>query len=354
MNSIKENKTFGFAIIGTGAIATIHAKAIEAIPHAKLVGVFNKTHSKAVDFATQYGCDAFESLDELLEIPALDVVCICTASGAHEDPALKAIAAGKHCLIEKPLEVTTEKCDRIIEAARANDVTVGVVFPSRFYPESKQLKDAIDAGRFGRLAIGSAYVKWSRTPEYYQSAPWRGTWALDGGGALMNQAIHAVDMLQWCMGPVVSVQAFTGNFRHQAIEVEDTAVAVLKFESGALGTIECSTALFPGFLKKLEITGTEASIVMEDNTFSRWEFRDSAEGDVRQKEADDNALKGGVADPMAISFSGHQKQIEDFIDAIVSHKQPLVDGVEGRKSVAIIEAIYQSAKTQKLVELSTF
>ncbi len=351
MNINNENKIFGFGIIGTGAIASIHAKAIQAIPNAKLVGAYNKTYSKAVSFAGEFQCGAFENLDDLLNLPELDVVCICTASGAHEEPALKAIAAGKHCLIEKPLEVTLEKCDRIIEAAREGQVKLGVIFPSRFYPESKKLKSAIDAGRFGELAIGSAYVKRSRTPEYYTSAAWRGTWELDGGGALMNQAIHAVDMLQWCMGPVESVQALAGNFRHKEIEVEDTVVAILKFRNGALGTLECSTALYPGFLKKLEITGTDASVVMEDSTLSVWEFRQPDEEEPGRNPAAENAPNGGVADPMAIGFFGHQKQIEDFIEAVALDKKPLIDGEEGRKSVEIIRAIYESAQTRKVVEL---
>jgi UDP-N-acetyl-2-amino-2-deoxyglucuronate dehydrogenase len=344
---------FGFAIIGTGGIAGIHATAIAAIPNANLLGVYNRSQSKAETFATQYNCAAYNSIDDLLQLDGLDIVCICTPSGAHLEPAIKSIAAGKHCLIEKPIEVTTQKTDAIINAAKAKGVTVAVIYPSRFYDISQQLKKAIDANRFGKLALGSAYVKWSRTAAYYQSAPWRGTWELDGGGALMNQAIHAVDMLQWCMGPVESVQSLTGNIKHQGIEVEDTAVAVIKFANGAMGTIECSTAVFPGALKRLEIMGTAGTVIMEDNDVTKWIFEQETADDehIRESYSVNGTLRGGAADPLAISYLGHQRQMEDLMHAIETGTKPLIDGEEGRKSVEIVLAIYESARTGRLVKL---
>lgn len=183
----------------------------------------------------------------------------------HLNPAISCIKAGKHCLIEKPLEVTLERCDQIIEAAYNVGVKIGVIFPSRFYENSKQLKRAIDEKRFGDLVLGDAYVKWSRNAEYYQLGKWRGTWKYDGGGALMNQGIHSVDLLQWYMGPVESVQSVAGNIKHKNIEVEDTIVSTLKFANGAFGTIECSTAIFPGALKRIEVMGTEGTAVLEES-----------------------------------------------------------------------------------------
>jgi UDP-N-acetyl-2-amino-2-deoxyglucuronate dehydrogenase len=348
-----ETKKIGFAIIGTGAIAGIHATAIAAIDGAQLVGVYNRSKSKAQAFADEYGCDAYDSINYLLQAPNLAIVCICTPSGAHLEPALQSIAAGKHCLIEKPLEVTLEKTDQIIAAAKANNVVVAVVYPSRFYDVSRELKKAIDTQRFGNMVLGSAYVKWSRTEAYYNSADWRGTWALDGGGALMNQAIHSVDMLQWCMGPIVSVQALTTNARHKNIEVEDTAVAILKFASGALGTIECSTATYPGALKRLEIMGTSGTVVLEDNDVVKWQFEyeQADHATIIGDFSPNGTAKGGASDPLSISYLGHQRQMEDLIQAIETNQQPLVDAEEGRKSVAIVLAIYESARTGQPIYL---
>ncbi len=340
------NKKFGFAIIGTGSIAHIHAQAIAAIDSAVLVGVFSKTKQKAEEFARKYNCSVYDSLDSLLKAEDLDIVCICTPSGAHMEPALQSIEAGKHCFIEKPLEVSLEKCDLIIQKAQEKNVKVAVVFPSRFYPSSNKIKQALDAERFGNLVLGSAYVKWSRDEKYYASAPWRGTWDLDGGGALMNQAIHSVDLLQWYMGPVVSVRALVANRRHTTIEVEDTVVATLKFASGALGTIECTTAAFPGSLKRLEIVGTEGTAILEENNLLTWQFRrEEKEDDAIRQEYSGLVSKGGVADPMDIGYYGHEQQILDFIEAIRQDTSPLIDGEEGRKSVQIVSAVYESART---------
>lgn len=349
---MRTNK-FGFAIVGTGAIAGIHAKAIAAIENGALLGVYSRTKSKAEEFAKQYNCTVYDSLDDLLRIDELDIVCICTPSGAHLEPALKSIEAGKHCLIEKPLEVNLEKSNEIIDAAKARGVTVAVVYPTRFYDVSQSLKNAIENGRFGKLVLGTAHVKWNRSDDYYNSAEWRGTWELDGGGALMNQAIHSVDMLQWCMGPVESIQAFTGNIKHTNIEVEDTAVAVIKFANGAFGTIECSTAVYPGVFKRLEIMGTSGTVVLEDNNVLKWQFEHEQNEDKRIREGlpENGKSEGGVSDPLSISYLGHQRQMEDMMYAIETGKKPLIDGQEGRKSVEIVLAIYKSAKSGKLVKL---
>jgi len=349
-----KNKKFGFAIIGTGAVASIHAQAILAIENAYLLGVLSKTKQKALTFAEKYNCSVFNSIEELLEIKELDIVCICTPSGAHLDPAIQCIRAGKHCLIEKPLEVNLEKCDAIIrEADKSKGVKVAVVFHNRFYKVSKDLKSAVDADRFGKFVLGSAYVKWSRDEKYYESAEWRGTWELDGGGALMNQAIHSVDMLQWYMGPIESVQAITGNIRHKNIEVEDTVVAMVQFKNGALGTIECSTAVFPGSYKRLEIMGTKGSVVMEENNILQWQFDSELTNDssIRENHSANQLSKGGVSNPMDISYFGHKEQMEDLIQAILLDRKPLIDAHEGRKSVEIVRAIYKSAKSGEKVTL---
>ena len=290
----------------------------------------------------------------MLTRPEIDIVCICTPSGIHLEPALASIEAGKHCLIEKPLEITLERCDKIIEAAYKKGVNTGVIFPSRFYQTSRQLKKSIEEKRFGDLVLGDAYVKWSRKPAYYQSGKWRGSWKYDGGGALMNQGIHSVDLLQWYMGPVESIQSVSANIRHKNIEVEDTIVSTIKFTNGALGTIECSTAVFPGALKRIEIMGTTGTAILEESSLIKWEF----EHEVKEDENIRNAIAsanissgGGASNPADIGFIGHQKQIEDFIHAVETCVSPLVDGEEGRKSVEIVDAIYESARSGKMVKL---
>ncbi len=342
-------KQFGFGIVGAGNIAHVHARAIAAISNARLVGVWSKTAANAERFAQEHQCKAYASFEDMLAAPTIDIVCICTPSGLHMEAALKSIDAGKHCLIEKPLEVTLERCDRIIVAAEKAGVKVAVVFPSRFYDESMYLKRAVDENKFGSLALGSAYIKWSRTEAYYQSAEWRGTWQYDGGGALMNQGIHSVDLLQWYMGPVESVQAFVANIRHKQLEVEDTLTAALRFDNGALGTIECSTAVYPGSLKRIEILGTEGTAILEESALVKWEFRNGEPSPVLDN--GNKKMQGGASDPTDISFAGHQRQIEDLLRALEQGTGPLIDGSEGRKSVEIVLAIYESAKTSRLVRL---
>ncbi len=346
-------RQFGFGIIGAGTISEIHAMAINFIENAKLIGVYSINKNKSDAFAMKNNCIAYDTLDELVKQPEIDIICICTPSGIHLDPALKCIEAGKHCLIEKPLEVTLKKCDQIIEAAYKAGVKTGVIFPSRFYAASKQVKKAIDEKRFGDLVLGDAYVKWNRSEAYYKSATWRGTWQFDGGGALMNQGIHSVDLLQWYMGTVESVQSVTANIRHKGIEVEDTIVSTLKFSNGALGTIECSTAVFPGALKRIEIMGTAGTAILEENNIIKWQFEQEASEDknIWSTMPGGDISHGGVSDPADISYKGHKSQIEDMIHSIETGNEPLIDGPEGRKSVEIVLAVYESAKSGKMVRL---
>jgi predicted dehydrogenase len=345
---------FGFGIIGAGLISHIHARAIEAIAGAELRAVYNIHKEKADAFAEKYSCKSYNTLEQMLADPGIDIVCICTPSGLHLEPALKSIQAGKHCLIEKPLEVTLEKCDVIIEAAIKTGVKTGVIFPSRFYEASAQMKKAVDEKRFGNLVLGDAYVKWYRSPEYYKSAAWRGTWALDGGGALMNQGIHSVDLLQWYMGPVDSVQAFTTNRQHKGIEVEDTVVAALKFANGALGNIEATTAVFPGELKQIELLGTEGTAVLRESSLIRWEFlhKKTEDQQIIDSMSATKIQHGGAANPADLSIVGHQRQIEDMMHAVESGRDPLIDAIEGRKSVEIVLAIYESAGTERTIRLN--
>ncbi|QBQ42634.1 Gfo/Idh/MocA family oxidoreductase [Sphingobacterium psychroaquaticum] len=346
-----KEKNFRFGIVGTGAIASIHAVSIQHTTQAQLVGVYNRTYEKAKAFGEIHGCKVYDDLTAMLADENIDIITICTPSGAHLEIAEMVIRSGKHCLIEKPLEITVERCNRIIQLAEEYNVQVGTIFPTRFYPNSQKIKEQLRQGYFGDLVMGSASIKWHRSPAYYQSAAWRGTWQLDGGGALMNQGIHAVDMLLWYMGEAVFVQAISSNRLHHQIEVEDSIVANIKFKNGALGVIECTTAAFPGTPKRLEIVGTKGTVVLEEDKISFWEFHAQPQTSSIKPMTEGPLAQGGVNDPMAITHYGHQLQIQNFIEALVSNNIPLIDAVEGKKSVALICAIYESAKTGQRVYL---
>lgn len=343
----------GFGIIGCGMIAKFHSKAVADIRGAKVTACFDMHPASADRLAAEIGCKAYYDLDAMLADPAVDVVTICTPSGAHMEPAVKAAKAGKHVIVEKPLEITLSRCDAIIKACDQAGVTLSTIFPSRFYDSSKLLKEAIDSGRFGRLTVGDAYVKWFRTQQYYDSGAWRGTWKLDGGGALMNQAIHSVDLLAWLMGPVAELSARTATLAHQNIEVEDVAMATLRFANGALGVIEATTAAYPGALKRIEVHGSEGSVVLEEEDLKTWTFAKPTKRDqaIAEKMANRTQSGGGAGDPAAIGHHGHMLQFKDVIDAIKKGRKPAIDGPEGRRSVEIILAIYKAAETGKSIGL---
>lgn len=344
---------FGFGIVGCGMISNFHAQAIGNIRNARLVGCYDMLPTAADRFAAEQECTGYHDLKDMLANDDIHVVTICTPSGAHLDPAIAAAKAGKHVLVEKPLEITLKKCDRIIAACEKAGVQLGTIMPSRFSPANIALKDAISEGRFGKLTLGDTYVKWWRSQDYYDSGGWRGTWALDGGGAYMNQAIHNVDLLYWFMGDVAEVCAITDTLAHERIEVEDTGAAVVRFANGAIGTLEATTSAYPGLLKKTEIHGTTGTAIVEQDDVIHWEFAKKHPKDraVREKFGKGSATSGGASDPKAISFTGHMLQFKDFLKSIQEGKKPLVDGHEGRKSVEIILAIYKSSWTGKRVPL---
>lgn len=347
--------TTGFGIIGCGMIANFHAKAIADIEDAKLVACYDRATPRAQALADEYGCQMYESLEEMLAQSEVEVVTICSPSGAHMEPCVAAAEAGKHVIVEKPLDVTLPRCDAMIEACEKAGVKLATIFPSRFHQSSQLMKQAIESGRFGTLALGDAYVKWFRTQEYYDSGAWRGTWKLDGGGALMNQAIHSVDLLLWLMGPVVDVMAHTATVAHERIEVEDVAAATVRFANGALGSIEATTAGFPGSLKKIEISGSTGTAILEEEDIIKWEFAEAtAEDDkLREEMSGKTETGGGAADPTAIGHHAHAELFRDFLAAIRDGRAPAIDGYEGRRSVELILAIYESAKTGQRVTLGS-
>jgi predicted dehydrogenase len=342
-----------FGIIGCGMIAGFHVKAVEAAG-GSTVACFDKFPASAQRLAAQCpGCKAYEDFDRFLADKSIDIVTVGTPSGDHFEPAMAAVAAGKHVIVEKPLEVTLDRCDKLIAAAKKAGVKLASVFHSRFHESSKTIKKAVENGRFGKLTLGNAVVKWYRTQQYYDSGAWRGTWKLDGGGALMNQAIHTIDLLIWLMGNIAEVSAHTALLAHERIEVEDTATATLKFANGALGTIVGTTAAYPGYLKRVEIHGSAGSAVLEEEDIIKWDFETALPEDEAVREAMRNQKSGGggAADPSAINFTGHAKLFANMIAAVDGKESLLVDGTEGRRSVEAILAIYQSAETGKPVRL---
>lgn len=343
----------GFAIIGCGMIAEFHAAAIDAMNNASLVGCTSRNPETAKAFAEKHGCKAYESLEAMLADDAVTIVTICSPSGAHLDPAVAAAKAGKHVLVEKPLEVTLEKCDAIIAACEEHGVKLGGILPNRFSPAAIALKEAIEADRFGTLTLGDTYVKWWRSQEYYDSGGWRGTWELDGGGAYMNQAIHNVDLLLWLMGDVENVSAATATLAHERIEVEDAGAAVVTFKNGAIGVLQATTAAYPGWLRKTEIHGTTGSACVEQDSIAAWDFAEPSDADeaLLAELGKSSETSGGASDPKAISFVGHQRVFEDFTGAIDSGSEPSINGAESRRSVELILAIYEAAKRGARISL---
>ncbi len=345
-------KPIKFAIVGTGAIAVNHANAITETEGAELLLVTNRSKERGREFAKKYQCEFVSSLDDLLTRDEVDVVCVTTPSGAHGEVALAAFEAGKHVLCEKPLEISVERVDQIIASARKNDRILGAIFQSRFGTGAQKVKEAIDGGRLGRLTLCSAYVKWWRDADYYPVGGWHGTKALDGGGALINQAIHGVDLLQWLVGMPTKVSAFSDALVH-SIEAEDTLVANLQFASGALGSIEAATSCKPGAAKRIEISGDKGTIVLEDDRIITWEFDDEHPDDEAVRKGEHSlTLKSGFADPKAITSEGHRLQVTDLVAAIRENRQPSVSGTEGRNAVQIVEAIYQSAESGQIVAIA--
>lgn len=346
--------TVGYGIIGCGNIGPIHAAAIAQVRGAKLVAVSDVVKANAKKLADQYGADSYEDYRDMLQRDDLHAVCLCVPSGMRCEIAEVCAAAGKNILSEKPLEVTAKRIDRIITATEKAGVLLGCIFQSRFSDDAILVKKAIDQGRFGKLILGDAQIKWWRSQAYYGTGAWRGTWKLDGGGALMNQGIHYIDLLQWFMGPVKSVYARTALVGHEGLEVEDLATAMLEFKNGAMGTIAGSTATYPGYPARIEVYGTEGSAILEDGKLTAWNFatRKPQDKAIEAALGGESALGSGAADPLAsLKTEGHRRQIDDFTKAIKKGTRPGIDGREGRNAVALIEKIYESARSGKKVSI---
>lgn len=347
----------GCLLIGCGVVGDVHANALAELAqrgHGHLAGVMDVDRARAEEFGRRWGVPATESLDEALSWPEVCIAHVCTPSGLHAETGIEAARAGKHVLVEKPIDVTLEAADRLIHACREAGVVLSVVSQHRFDPGFEELQDAVRQGSLGRLVLGEARVKWYRGQEYYESAPWRGTKALDGGGALINQSIHYVDLLLALCGPVERVSAYAATAAHQ-MEVEDVAAAVLRFRSGATGTLLGSTAIFPGLAERLEISGTDGSAILEDGELVYLATRASV-GAVGSHGAPSAASSWRAiardAAPHAPPYGGrHTDQIADMIHAVTTGRPPRVTAADGRAALALVLAVYRAAATQSEVML---
>lgn len=341
------SEKIGIGLVGCGMIGAVQAEAIRHLPDARLVAVCARDTGRAAEFAARHGAAAYTDYAKFLTHPGLDLVSICTPSGTHAELGIEAAAAGRHVLVEKPIEISLSRADALIEACDQHGVRLGVIFQSRFLPAVQAIRRAVVEGRLGRLLLVDALVKWYREPAYYAPGSWHGTLALDGGGALINQAIHTVDLLRWIAGPVERAAAFKGALRYPHLEGEDTLVASIKFASGALGMIEATTSAKPGFKRRLEISGERGTAILEGDSIATW----SIEGEENPM-LETEQLTDGSANPAAISFEGHRRQIEEMVAAIAANRPPLIDGREGRKSLELVEALYRSANEERIVTIA--
>jgi UDP-N-acetyl-2-amino-2-deoxyglucuronate dehydrogenase len=331
---------FHIGLIGGGNITETHARAARAIPGVEISAIHGTNAEKTSRLCREHGGTPYQDFDAFLKHRLMDLVVIGSPSGLHAAQGIAAARHGLHVLTEKPIEISTAQADALIDAAKQSHVQLGVIFQDRRKPHIRQLKTWLDQGLLGKLLFVDARLKWYRPPEYYSNSRWRGTLALDGGGALINQGVHTVDLLLWLLGDVVRVQARTATLLHK-IEAEDTAAAILEFASGGLGILHATTAAYPGYPRRIEITGTEGTVILEHDRIVAANLRNApATLDSVALDENQSASTAAVTD-----FRGHHAVLEDFLQAIQQNRAPACDGLEGRRSLALIEAIYRAAKT---------
>jgi UDP-N-acetyl-2-amino-2-deoxyglucuronate dehydrogenase len=338
-----------FGIVGTGVGANFCAQGISAISNADManvVAVASRREERAREFASKWGLiHWYTDYTDMLEKVDIEAVIISTPHYLHYPMVLESIKSGKHVLVDKPMALSLKQSDEMIDKARRKGVKLGVNLQSRFDPTFRKVKEAVEEQRFGRLILGEAVVKWFRTQEYYDKSPWRGSWATEGGGALMNQAIHTIDLLVWIVGSPRYLWAQIDTVVHK-IEVEDLAVAAIRFENGALGTIQGSTAIYPGLPSRLEVHGTRGTAIIEGEVLKRWSI-------IGEEEIVSEESKEGLkswARPELAPATNHATLIKDFAQAIIDDREPYVNGVEGRKSLEVIMAIYRSGRNRRMIE----
>ena len=327
-----------FGILGCGMIAQIHADALKNIEDAKLAGVTDIYMESAKAFAQKNAVTVYESYEAMLEDGNIDAICICTPSGLHAEAAIKALEAGKHVVLEKPMALTVEDADAVNEAVKKSGCLLTVISQLRFSKDVQRIKTLVEAGAFGKLAFCDLYMKYWRDPSYYASSTWKGTFKFDGGGALMNQGIHGVDLLLYIAGNAAVSKGKVRTISHD-IEVEDVAAAVLEFDNGALGVIEASTCAHQGFYRKIEIIGDQGYAILREDTIEELVI----DGKDLKESSDSAGVSGSHRDAAAIQSDMHGLQIRNLIRAIYGKEHLLIDAMEGRKAVKLIRDIYESS-----------
>jgi len=344
---VQDQQTYNIGIVGCGDISDTHAQAVLKIEKGNLIAAFSRTESAVEEFGTKYDIKSYTSYKKFLSNPALDIVAICTPTGTHLEYGQQAAEAGKHLIIEKPIEVTVDRGKTLIETCQHNKVNLAIIYQSRFIPEVIQLKKYIEDQTIGDIIMASASVKWYRDQEYYNNSSWRGTFALDGGGAVINQSIHTIDLLQWFAGRVESISAFNGAFTHDGMEAEDNAVACLKFRNGALGVFQASTSITPPQEREIEINGTKGTLLLKGNDLHK-RLSDHSESDVQSKSED----AAGASSPLSgMTYQNHKKQYNAILEAFHNNTTPVVSGKESLQSLAIVEALYQAGTEQKVIQI---
>jgi UDP-N-acetyl-2-amino-2-deoxyglucuronate dehydrogenase len=332
-------------LIGGGNITETHARAVRAIPGVEIAAIFGTNPEKVERLCREYGGRSFQDFAAFLDHRPMELVIIGSPSGLHAEQGIAAAKHGLHVLTEKPIDISTERADALIAATDSAGVKLGVLFQDRMKPNIVQLKKWIERGVLGKLLFVDARVKWFRPAEYYSQSKWRGTVTLDGGGALINQGVHTIDLLLWLFGDVRRVQASSATTLH-TIEAEDTVAAILEFGNGMLGVFHATTAAFPGYPRRVEITGAQGTVILEQDRIVATHLRESALSDHPEVAANLSGDDNPSANSAAVSdVRGHQALIEDFLHAIQQNTTPVCDGREGRRSIAVVEAIYRAARS---------
>ncbi len=344
-----------WGIIGCGVIAPWHADSVVNSEYAELTAVCDVDVAKGEAFAGQYGVAFYADYKEMLAQGGVDAVSICTPSGLHSEMTIAAAEAGVHVLCEKPMAITVPQINAMIEAADKAGIKLEIIFQRRTYEITRRVREAVQSGLLGQMTLGDAYLKYYRSPAYYKSASWRATWELDGGGALMNQGVHGIDVLAWVMGDVESVYA-KAEAKVRDIEVEDTCVALVTFKNGAFGVIEGTTSSNPGERTAFHFHGDKGTIILDDNGIQKWAV--AADQSVRAENDLERCVTrealNASSDPKAIGRAGHQAQVDDLCQAIINDREPMITGASARKSVELILAIYESARRGQEIKVDEF
>lgn len=344
-----------WGIIGCGVIAPWHADSVVDSEYTELVAVCDVDVPKGEAFGLEYDVTFYPDYRQMLTQGGVDAVSICTPSGLHSEMTIAAAQAGVHVLCEKPMAITVPQLNAMMDAVEDAGTKLGVIFQRRTYATTQIVRQAVRSGLLGQMTLGDAYLKYYRSPAYYQSADWRATWALDGGGALMNQGVHGIDVLAWIMGDVESVYA-KAEAKVRDIEVEDTCVALVTFGNGAFGVIEGTTSSNPGQRTAFHFHGEKGTIILDDEGIKSWAISDDksvvAENDPERCLT--RAVLSATTDPRAIGRAGHQAQVDDLCLAIAEDREPMVTGASARKAVELILAIYESARTGQEIRLDDY